>query len=474
MKQLLSVLTIAGLALVACGSDDSSSTASTGPSTGESTAATDPAAADSFPVTIEHKYGETTVPAEPTRVVSIGFSDQDLLLALGVTPIAIRDWYGDQPFATWPWAQDELGDAEPEVLSSTELNFEQIAALDPDLIVGLSSGMTDADYDTLSQIAPTLAQSGDYIDYGMPWDAATEMIGAATGTSVEAAEVIERVEGMFAAVRDEHPEFTGATAGVTFLFEGDPGGYASQDSRARLLGELGFVTPPEFDELSGDAFYFTVSSEDISVLDTDVIVWIVGSDDIIAELADLPTRQGLTAFAEGREVVTDALLSGAFSFGSPLSIEYLLENLVPELALAVDGDPATAVPSAAAIGSGGGATPSATGDEADEQAAIDAFTAVFDSAVPFADKADLLENGAALQAAAEAYTAAGESMGGITLAPTGVVIDGDTATITYDVLFGGAAAYEALTKTITRVDGAWIVSQAAFCEFLSSARVACP
>ena len=68
------------------------------------------------------------------------------------------------------------------MLASTELNFEQIAALDPDLIVGVSSGMTDADYDTLSQIAPTLAQPGDYIDYGMPWDVATELIGAATGT----------------------------------------------------------------------------------------------------------------------------------------------------------------------------------------------------------------------------------------------------------------------------------------------------
>ena len=47
-------------------------------------------------------------------------------------------------------------------------------------------------------------------------------------------------------------------------------------------------------------------------------------------------------------LVTDEL-SGAFSFGSPLNIEYALEQLVPELALAVDGDPATSVPSVAAL-----------------------------------------------------------------------------------------------------------------------------
>ena len=82
------------------------------------------APADAFPVTIEHKYGETTIDAEPQRVVSIGFAEHDGLLALGVIPVGVRDWYGEQPFATWIWAQDELGDAEPEVLPSTELNFE--------------------------------------------------------------------------------------------------------------------------------------------------------------------------------------------------------------------------------------------------------------------------------------------------------------------------------------------------------------
>ena len=74
--------------------------------------------------------------------MSVGFTDQDTLLALGVVPVGIRDWYGDQPDAVWPWATDELGDAEPTVISSAELDFEAVAALEPDLIVGLSSGMT--------------------------------------------------------------------------------------------------------------------------------------------------------------------------------------------------------------------------------------------------------------------------------------------------------------------------------------------
>lgn len=104
---------------------------------------------------IGHKYGETEVSGVPGRVVTVGFTDQDYVLALGVKPVAVREWYGEYDYATWPWARDELGDAEPEILPPTELNFEQIAGLEPDLIVGVSSGMTREEYDTLSEIAPT-------------------------------------------------------------------------------------------------------------------------------------------------------------------------------------------------------------------------------------------------------------------------------------------------------------------------------
>ena len=57
-----------------------------------------------FPVTVTHKYGDTVVPAEPKRVVVVGFTEQDILLALGVAPVAATEWYGEQPYAVWPWA----------------------------------------------------------------------------------------------------------------------------------------------------------------------------------------------------------------------------------------------------------------------------------------------------------------------------------------------------------------------------------
>jgi len=58
-------------------------------------------------------------------------------------------------------------------------------------------------------------------------------------------------------------------------------------------------------------------------------------------------RGSLSVHTEGREVFIDSYgttLGGATSFVTVLSLPYLLDELVPRLAAAVDGDPATVVP----------------------------------------------------------------------------------------------------------------------------------
>ncbi|MDY7106422.1 MAG: iron-siderophore ABC transporter substrate-binding protein, partial [Actinomycetota bacterium] len=434
--------------------------------------------AAAFPVEIEHKYGTTTIEAEPTRVVSVGYNDQDDLLALGVIPVGIRDWYGEQPYAVWPWAQDELGDAEPEVLSNAELNFEAIAALDPDLIIGVSSGMTEEDYALLDAIAPTVPQSGDYVDYGMPWQERALMIGRAVGLEAEAQALVDEVEGEFAAAREAHPEFDGATAAVAFVYNDLPGVYGSEDIRSRVMTDLGFVIPEEYDELAGDQFYVSISEEQTDLLDTDVLVWV--GDAASLDLAQsLALRDNLTAVAEGREVFVGEPLGGAFSFASPLSLSYFLEQMVPKLAAAVDGDPATEVPAGADVdGADAGAADEADEEAAvelgpDEQAVADAYQTVFDSATTQEEKAAFLPAAAELAPTIEQYGAMAEGMGGIEMVVKAVTIDGATASVTYDVLIGGSAAYTDLEGTAVDEGGTWTVTRDEFCGFMSSARTPC-
>src|SRR6056297_1745866 len=106
-------------------------------------------------------------------------------------------------------------------------------------------------------------------------------------------------------------------------------------------------------------------------------------------------------------------------------------------------------------------------------AASAAWALVFDSTVPFDDKALHLADAEALRPTVEAYSAAGSSFGGISLEPTAVELEGEEATITSDVNFGANPAYGDQSGTLALVDGIWTVSRDEFCSFMASARVSC-
>lgn len=300
-----------------------------------------------FPVTIEHKYGETTITEAPERVISLGFTDQDPLLALGVIPVAVRYWYGDEPNAIFPWALDEADGAEPEVLNMTygTLNYEAILALQPDLIIAVSAGITEEEYELLSQIAPTIPQTDEYINFGMPWQETTRMIGAAVGKSDEAEALIERIEGLFAEAREANPHFEGQTVAVAYQngATNTYGYYTDQDSRGRFFTDLGFVVPEALIENAGDLFYADLSSERIDLLDQDLLVFLAlqfsaaGREGIESD----PLISRLDAMREGRVVFVPMEYDDALGFSTVLSLEYALEGILPELEAALGSAEAT-------------------------------------------------------------------------------------------------------------------------------------
>jgi iron complex transport system substrate-binding protein len=293
-----------------------------------------------FPVTIEHSLGSTVIPAAPQRVVSLGYTDQDTIPALGVVPVAIREFTGNRPSATWPWASDRLQGQQPQVLSG-EINAETIAALQPDLIVALSAGLTQEQYDTYSQIAPTITQPVGSQPFQTAWQDATREIGAALGRSEQAEQLVTDLEGRFAAVREQYPQFAERSAAVAAASSNGPGSYfvwTSEDNRGRFLGSLGFTVPTAFDDLAGDRFYAEISAERLDLLDqNDVVAWITIPG---TKNAGIEQQPGFPALRVGRE---DRVLSlteeqgVALSFSSVLSLPALLDTLPAELAARLEG-----------------------------------------------------------------------------------------------------------------------------------------
>jgi iron complex transport system substrate-binding protein len=337
-KTLLAlVATLSVGALSACGSSDDDS--SSPPEDRQGGART-----SAFPVTIEHKYGSTTIESEPKRVVVVGLREQDALLALGVVPVATTEWYGDHPGAIFPWARDELGDAKPpEVLSQDDgVEIEKVAAQRPDLILAIYSGLTRKEYESLSRLAPVVAQPKGKVDHGSSWQEETLSTGEAIGRAERARELVDETEALIEAAAAEHPEFKGQTAANVSDYQGIFV-YGPQDVRTQMLEALGFTYPKELRAAFPNEFGGQLSDEKVDALDVGALLWFADGDRSVKELKSQPVYSDLKVRKEGRDVFirADDRVYEATSFPSVLSMPTLLKELVPRLAAAADGDPAT-------------------------------------------------------------------------------------------------------------------------------------
>lgn len=197
---------VLGLAAVACSDDgasdpvDSEDTSSSeSPSTATASEPPDgdvdgddePADVEVATRTVEHAFGSSDVPVEPQRILVIGWRGVlPALLDLGFEPIASQDGtttFGS-PFHPLVTARAE----EAGVETYQGENLEQIAALEPDLIIGAADFMSES-IDQLDEIAPSI---------GIDWDFENPLnniqaIGDAMGVGQRAAADIEDFQSDF-------------------------------------------------------------------------------------------------------------------------------------------------------------------------------------------------------------------------------------------------------------------------------------
>jgi iron complex transport system substrate-binding protein len=282
------------------------------------------------PLTITHAFGETTIPEPPKRVVSAGLTGQDDLLALGIVPVAVTNWFGDQPFGVWPWAQPKLGNAKPVVLNlDNGIQVQQIAGLKPDLIVATDAGLDQDSYQKLAAIAPTLAQS-DGDAFFEPWKDQAKAIGQAVYRSGQITSLINGVDKGFTAVADKYPQFKNKRV---VLLQGklhDDNIVATTGWRTAFLNQMGLTIPESIAPLAVDQERAFISRDKIkSVLGAaDLLIWTTESDKDQADLLANPD----VAELRSRSVFTTKDQAGAIAYASPLSYPLVADQLPPLIA----------------------------------------------------------------------------------------------------------------------------------------------
>lgn len=281
-------------------------------------------------VTVKHVFGETTIPAPPKRVVSAGFTEQDDLLAVGVVPVAVTNWFGDQPFGVWPWAQPKLGAARPVVLNlDNGIQVDQIARLKPDLIVAVNAGLDADTYQKLTAIAPTIAQSGEDAFFE-PWKDQAAAVGTAVFQAEPMKQLITEVDTRFTDVAKNNAGFKDKRAMLLAgSFFGDSVTATLPGWRTEFLTAMGLQVPDSLAGFAVDGHRAAIPRDKLAdALDgADVLIWTTESDAEQAALLADPAVADLRATKQNRNVFTSKDLAGAIAFASPLSYPVVADQL---------------------------------------------------------------------------------------------------------------------------------------------------
>lgn len=235
-RRLLRALAAAGagtgtLLLGSCAAKDVAG-ASAGASAAVDNASRGPS--DTFPVTIEHALGRTTVSAEPHRVATVGPVSADVVISLGIVPAALpHGGAGAEATGLYPWTSQALealgvvwGTRDAPVLVGSlpsrgggqtdgEMLGQDVVArlteLEPDLILGVAAGLTEDQYEALSAIAPTIARPKGTPPLGGSWEQTATLIGQALGRSAAAEALIRTTETEVTTAASSYPQLAGAT-----------------------------------------------------------------------------------------------------------------------------------------------------------------------------------------------------------------------------------------------------------------------
>jgi iron complex transport system substrate-binding protein len=287
-----------------------------------------PAAPPDETVSISHKFGETKVAENPTRVVTVGWNDQDFVLALGLVPIVTRAWFDN--YNNYPWVQDATGGKGVATMGVDGIDYEAVAAAKPDVIFAIYETIDQPTYDRLSQIAPTVIQSAEYPDEETPWNAQLLLTGKALGKEAEAQALVDEVNAKIDEAKAANPAFAGKV--LVEDFGPENGGHyliGKGDPRRTLFDALGFGAQDH----TGD-----LSEEQLALMDRDVL-FVNGATK--EQMMASPVFARLDVVQSDRALYTtfDSNLSGALSYSGPKALLYALDQLVPQLSNAVNGRP---------------------------------------------------------------------------------------------------------------------------------------
>ncbi|WP_455716692.1 iron-siderophore ABC transporter substrate-binding protein [Anaerosporobacter sp.] len=352
-KLSIIIMMLTALTLVGCstGSSDSQKGENSVKETNESSTDTnnsqvEDSADTTYPITIQHAFGETVIEEKPNNIVSIAWGNQDVPLALGVVPVGVSQAnYGvAEGENLLPWTADkftELGVDSPNVFKDTAgLDYEAISDAKPDIILAAYSGITQEEYDLLSQIAPVVAYPT--AAWQTAWRDQILVNSKGIGMETEGKELVASLEKLISDKTAEYPGLQGKTAAFFYFNPSDLGKfyvYLPADPRAAYLTDLGLEFPEAVSKMGEENNSFTVelSAENADLLNEIDVIVAYGNEDLLKALQSDSLLSTVPAIKNGAvALIEDGTPLAASGTPSALSIPATIDDYLKILGETAD------------------------------------------------------------------------------------------------------------------------------------------
>jgi len=295
---------------------------------------------DQFPVTIKHAFGSTIIKNQPKRIASVAWANHEVPLALGIMPVgfAAASFGDDNGDGILPWVKaklNELGGIQPTLFDEGDgIDFEAVAATQPDIILAAYSGISRSDYETLSLIAPVVAYPET--PWSIDWRSMIRLNSAGLGMSKEGETLIKKIEADISKRVSKYPELLNKTA--MFITHLDPTDlsvirfYNTNDTRVKFFDDLGLKSPESIKKMSFSGRYSGEASiEEIDGFnDVDIFVT-YGGKQLLGSLSSNPLMSQMRAISNKSIVLLGNSTFATAANPTPLSIPWVLDSYLSAL-----------------------------------------------------------------------------------------------------------------------------------------------
>lgn len=290
-----------------------------------------------FPIKIRHSLGDTTIPHEPQRIVTLGWGSEDVIVALGKIPVGMPRRYFIAS-GILPWIEERLSGKTPALLDFNVVDLEAIAALKPDLILAVNSSINEKEYAQLSRIAPTIARP--HTEAIVDWREQTEIISTALGRHDGATSLVKVTDKLIQDLANKHPNLRHQSITISMNWFGGRGihVYLPTHSGVQILSQLGMKPSVGVQALASAKPRQSASSisvENTRMIEADVVaMW--ADRHVVESVLAQPLLQNLNVMKRGAFVLfDDPATMWALDRPSVLSIPYAFPDIAQRLSKAI-------------------------------------------------------------------------------------------------------------------------------------------